>query len=187
MEKLKKWFLIWGLFMFLALLLYSFFGPSGKKINVRQVNYNYTQSAELFFKNMRAYFYDQKKYEDGSYVLYRINSRVKDSSLNKLNVVLVKNTLLSQCFVRLESGMLDIEHDSLNAIWKTEDEQGSFYLTSSNSDGHYLFAAELYEYLDMEADLYFQDTSKKLRLTEQEKKSLRKSLYDYFRLVGKVR
>jgi hypothetical protein len=50
-----------------------------------------------------------------------------------------------------------------------------------------LFAAELYEKLELEAKLFLWEKDKRVVFLEKEKKSLRKSLYDYFRLVGKLR
>lgn len=187
MQNLKRIFFFWMLGMLVLISLFAAFGPEGKKINLKTVEFTTTESASIYFKNIRSYFYDQESYKDGSYVLYRIDSRELDSSKNKLNAVIVRNHLQNQCFIRFESGLVKLDQEPLRLAWQHADSSGIVQLSSADSFGHYILAADLFEKLDLEADVSLLMQEKRIPFKEKEKKSLRKSLYDYFRLVGKLR
>ncbi|GEM_PF-3679562 len=187
MQNLKRIFYFWILGMIALIGLYAAFGPEGKKIKLKTVEFTTTESASIYFKNIRSYFYDQESYKDGNYVLYRIDSRELDSSKNKLSAVIVRNRLQNQCFIRFESGLVKLDQDLLQLEWKHADSSGIIQLKSTDSFGHYMLAADLFEKLDLEAEISLIVAEKQMPFKEREKKSLRKSLYDYFRLVGKLR
>jgi hypothetical protein len=187
MVQLRRIFFTWVAIMVVVVALFAVFGPQGKEINLQTVSFETTQSASLYFKNMRSYFYDKEVLDGKNYTLYRIDSREKNPALNKLSFVIVNNPQVDQCFIRAESGLLNLEHDTLAIEWKLADSAGIIQLKEVDSYAHYIFAAKLFEKLDAEADLILRSASKEEAFKESEKKSLRKNLADYFRLVGKLK
>ena len=182
---LKKWFFYWSLGMVLLSILFSIFLPN-KKIDLTEVDFTTTQSSELYFKNMRSYFYDKDENEEANFKLYRIDSRVKDSSKNKLNFVLLSNWLQSECYIMAESGILDLSKETLQVLFKNADTSGRLSLAEQDSYANYIFAAQLYTHLDQGSEISL-ELDKTHHFSESEKKSLKKSLSDYFKLVGKLR
>tara|TARA_B100000965_G_C19583026_1_gene754452 strand:+ start:1754 stop:2317 length:564 start_codon:yes stop_codon:yes gene_type:complete len=186
MQKLKQWFLIWLLILIAGLVLYAIFGPQGKRLDWSKIDYSMNSSSQLYFKNMRSYFYEQEVFEEGNYILHRIKSRNTDSVLNKLSIVIVQNVIQDAAFIRLESGMLDLDEEKMILTWQQEKREGKLVLENSTNEAHYTFAAQLYNLLEANAKLWLILDGQKMELSEKEKKSLRKSLGDYFKLVGKV-
>lgn len=135
---------------------------------------------------MRSYFYEQEVFEEGNYILHRIKSRNSDSDLIKLNVVIVQNVIQDAAFIRLESGLLDLDEEKLIVAWQQEKREGKLLLENTINESHYTFAAQLYNLLEANAKIWLILEGQKMEFSEKEKKSLRKSLGDYFKLVGKV-
>ena len=162
--------------------LFALFGPQGKKINLKEIEFNTTNSSELYFKNIRSYFYEKEDKPDAKFILYRINSREKDSSKLKLQFLLVHNWLLNECYLISEP-----QNSNLQVEWKYKDEFGTIELQGENNRAHFIFGAECFEQLDRGAQLWLIHSGKRISFTEEEKSSLKTSLKDYFKLVGKLR
>lgn len=176
-NELQKWFLYFVGAALLFVILFSAFGPKGKQINLQEIAFTSTNSSELYFKNIRSYFYDKEEREDARFMLYRIGSRTED-----LSFVLVNNWLMDESYIIVES-----KHDNFSVEWRYKNETGIVKLDGENNRAHYIFAAELFEQLDRKADLWLLNDATKSPFTEEEKASLRTTLKDYFKLVGKLR
>ncbi|MFT6166758.1 MAG: hypothetical protein ACJASF_001451 [Vicingaceae bacterium] len=162
--------------------LFALFGPQGKKISLKEIEFNTTNSSELYFKNIRSYFYDKEEDPNARFILYKINNREKDSNKLKLQFLLVHNWLLNECYLIAEPYKTDFQIE-----WQYEDKLGSINLKGENNRAHFIFAAELFEQLDRKADMWILYNATKIPFSEEEKASLRTTLKDYFKLVGKVR
>lgn len=185
-SQLKRWFIYWIAAMLVVVVCFSIFLPV-KEINLEEVDFTTTQSSELYFKNMRAYFYDQSMDEASKFVLYRISSRELSTAKNKLSFLLLSNWLQSECYIMTESGLINLGSDSLQLSYQNADQRGLLSLTESNNYANYIFAAQLYFQLEKNATLKIKHQQKWITLTEGEKKSLKKTLNDYFKLIGKLR
>lgn len=185
-SKLKKWFFYWGISMLIIVICFAIFQPA-KKINLQAIDFTTTQSSELYFKNMRSYFYDKTDHDAANFKIYRIGSREKDSTKNKLSFMLLSNWLQSECYVMAESGLVDLKEEGLKLSYEHPDSSGTLLLSNLDSYGHYVFAAKLHEQLDKNAALYLKHSTNWIEFSESEKKSLKKTLSDYFKLVGKLR
>lgn len=185
-SKLKKWFFYWGIAMLAIVICFAIFQPA-KKIDLQAVDFTTTQSSELYFKNMRSYFYDKTDHDAANFKIYRIGSREIDSTKNKLSFMLLSNWLQSECYVMAESGLVDFKEENIQLNYKHPDSSGTLLLSDHDNYSHYVFAAKLYEQLDKNAALYLKHSKNWIEFTESEKKSLKKTLSDYFKLVGKLR
>ena len=90
-NELQKWFLYFVGATLLFIITYSIFGPKAKQINLQEIAFTSTNSSELYFKNMRSYFYDKEEREDARFMLYRIGSRN-----DALSFILVNNWLMDE-------------------------------------------------------------------------------------------
>lgn len=181
-NELQRLFVFFLAAVALFVILFAFLGPQGKKINLKEIEFSTTNSSELYFKNIRSYFYDKEENTDANFMLYRINSREKDSSKLKLNFLLVNNWLMNECYLIAES-----KSENLHVEWKLKEQEGRIRLQGENNRAHFIFGAELFEQLDRGAELWWVDSGTKELLSEEEKSSLKTSLKDYFKLVGKLR
>lgn len=178
---LVKAFFVFLLSMFLFVFVFALFFPNRKKVDLTEVDFSTTSSSELYFKNMRSYFYDKENREDANFILYRIDSRETDSTKNKLNFALVMNWLQNECYIIAEGG-----NDTLNIEWHNDKGSGVIQLKEKDSYSNYVFAAQLFEKLNQDATVSIQQGREGLLLTEKEKLSLKTTLKDYFKLVGKL-
>lgn len=181
-NKLAKWFALWALIMIVGLTLFAVFGPQGKKIDLKEIGFDTSQSTELYFKNVRAYFYDREIDSASSFNIYRINSRNRDG-VSDIQIGLLHNWRMSQCYVLLESEKYDLNGEEVFLV--KSDSTISLSLPS-NSELHYRFAATLFESLSAEQEFELRVGDKPLELSESQKTSLKQSLKDYFKLVGKI-
>lgn len=168
--------------VFIFIVLFALFGPQGKKINLKEIEFTTTNSSELYFKNIRSYFYDKEEINDANFLLYRIKSREKDSIKINLQFLLVHNWLLNECYLIAET-----HHPGLQVEWEYDDEFGTIKLNGENNRAHFIFGAELFEQLDRDADIRLVNAGSKKEFSQEERSSLKTSLKDYFKLVGKLR
>jgi hypothetical protein len=186
-KKLLSYFLYWIGGMLVLVIIFSLIEPKGKKVNLQEIDFSTQKGSELYFKNMRSFFYDQEIRDDANFVLYRIDSRETDSSKNKLNFVLVSNWRQSECYVMAECNFKISQEKPLTVAWQSDEENGSFQLKEKDNNANYIFAAKLFEQLTAENEFVLIFGNEEFVLTEKEKKSLQKTLSDFFKLVGKVR
>lgn len=184
--QLRKWFFKWIFFMAVIILVVAFFFPT-KKIDLATIDFQTKSSSSLYFKNMRAYFYDMEELSDGQLKLYRIGSREKDSSLNKLNFLLVNNWRQEECYIMAESSLSSYPETPLYLKCIVNDQNSELIsLSDADSQANYRFAAKLYEHLSSNHQVYLKQDGNWLAFNESEKKSLKRSLKDYFKWVGKL-
>lgn len=182
--KLTKLFLIWSAIMVLTVFIYALIYPNPAPKNFKEVDFSTTQSSTLFFKNIRSYFYELEEREDANFKIYRIKSRTKDDRLHKLNFALVHNWRQSECYIIAEVNNKYSEHSLQyfeNGTLKTISFQGE------DAYANYLFAAELYLAIEKGKNFYFRKNGVKDEFTKEELKSLEKTLFDYFKWIGKLR
>ena len=161
---------------------FAIFGPEGKKINLTEIDFTTSSSGQLYFKNIRSYFYTNEVRDDANFVLYRIDSRELDPHLNNLSFVLVSNWLMNECYI-----IVDSKFNNFTIKWQFEDTAGEFELLGDDNRSHFVFAAQLFEQLDRKAKTSIVSFTGEKTLSEGEKASLHTSLRDYFKLVGKLR
>ncbi|MAY84270.1 MAG: hypothetical protein CMP59_09065 [Flavobacteriales bacterium] len=167
--------------MILGLTLFWAFGPKAKKIDLNEISYNTTESSTLYFRNMRAYFYDLNDDEKSGFNIYRIGSREKTES--KLHFMIIHNWRLNEAYIMLESDLIDIEKENLSLILVSD----TLALEAKDAEANYTFAAKLFEALERGSEVALISGSDEFSFSESELKSIKKSLKDYFKLVGKLR
>lgn len=179
---LVRWFFIWIGAMVFFMFIYGVFGPKGRRISLTEINFKTTQSSELYFKNLRSYFYSKEEHPESGFLIYRLESTSSDS--NKLGFDLIHNWRMQEAYILATSAVLNLEMDQLVLLSNTKD---TILLEARDAESEYSFAAKCYAQLTMEKELSILNGESKVPLTEREKKSLQKTLVDYFRLVGKIR
>lgn len=183
-SKLGKWLLRWFLVMILLIILIALLFP-GKKIDLRDINFRTSASAKIYFKNMRSYFYDIEENDASNYKLYRINSREKDSS-KTFNFIIIDNWLIEETYIMLETSLVSFPDSSLQIKYIESDKEQYIQLNEAHNEANYIFAAQLFEPLTKKKQLYLYRLGEWIPFTQDEQKSLKKSLEDYFKLVGKI-
>jgi hypothetical protein len=183
MNPLLKIFLIFISGIAVLLAVYILFVPKPPPVDLSKVDFGTTTSSEMFFKNLRAYYYEKEEREDAGFTLYRINSRNLDSTTNKLNFVLLSNWRMSECYIMAESGIVKLEEEPLYLL--DIQAKDTLHLMGKDAEANYLFAAQLYHCLINDHSLQLLKEKETISFKQSELTSLEKSLADYFKLVGR--
>jgi hypothetical protein len=185
---LKKYFFYWAAAMVLLIALFAILGPKSKPIDLKSISFTSTESAELYFKNIRSFSYDRIENDKAKFILYRIKSREEDTTKLGINFLIVSNWLQDENYIIVETHPYDFLNNGL--MVKNGDINDTIYKDGNDIEANYVFAAKFYEQLTSESNFYFTDTLGKIQelvISEQQQNSLKKSLKDYFKLVGKIR
>tara|TARA_B110000090_G_scaffold71886_1_gene82056 strand:+ start:258 stop:809 length:552 start_codon:yes stop_codon:yes gene_type:complete len=181
-NKLQRVFIYFIATTIVFVTAFAVFGPEGKKINLKEIDFTTSSSGQLYFKNIRSYFYTNEVRDDANFILYKIGSREFDPHLNNLSFVLVSNWLMNECYI-----VVDSKFNDFTIKWQYEDTNGEFELLGEDNRSHFVFAAQLFKQLDRKAETSIVSFTGETPLSEGEKASLHTSLKDYFKLVGKLR
>lgn len=185
---LRKYFFYWLAAMTGIVLLYIVFGPKAKQIDLKSINFHSTESAELYFKNIRSFSYEREENSDAQFILYRIKSREKDTLVPTINFMIVSNWLQDENYIIVETQPEQLLDKGL--MWVKDENEGVIKLKTRDAEAHYVFSALFYEQLTGESDFFYIDEngeSRHLIFSEDQQKSLKKTLKDYYKLVGKIR
>ncbi len=185
---LKKYFLYWLGGMLGVVVLFIVFGTKVKKIDLKSINFYSTESAELYFKNIRSFSYEREENEEARFILYRIKTREKDTLVPTINFMLVSNWLQDENYIIAEPWPNELLN--LGIMWQSKDSSGVIELNNKDVESNYIFAATFYEQLAAESKFYYLNddgVKQELIFSEDQRKSLNKTLKDYFKLVGKIR
>jgi len=147
----------------------------------------------LYFRNLRQFYYEKEEKEEAKMDLFRLTSRNQDSLAPAINFTLVHNWSMNQAFIVGEKNAWFGTMDTVSIFWSNEatKEFGSLLLTDFDAEQHYLFALEFYNLVRHAEVRFFVEERPDKRLeflqSEKERASLRKTIKDYFKLVGVVR
>ena len=183
---LKTLFVGWFAIMLVILILVF---PEDRPIRIDEVRFQMPENEELYFKNVRSFYYELEERKDAGFKLYRIKSRSTDSIGPGFTVAIAQNWRLDEAYVLIEPKSAWAKPDTLTLAVTNDQESDTLQISSWNNANHYLFAAHLYMALrDTENNyaLANGDNWEPILTKGDERSSLKKTLKDYFKLVGKM-
>ncbi len=172
-SKLQKLFIGW---IALMLLFLWYTTPEVYPLKNDDVTFRMTEQDELFFKNLRLADYKMALDSASQYKLYSLKAWPKPSYFPEMKIV--QNWLNDEAylFFELEEGMefVVIQNDTS-------------YLHQLNAEEQYILAQKLYQTIANNDEIELHTTLTAYTMNKDEKKSTKRLLKDYFRLVGKLR
>lgn len=183
-KKLKWFFLAW----LIAMVVFAWASfPEHKPLKKsKEIAFRVLENEELYFKNVRSFYYDKEVREDAQFDLYRIRTRRKDSTVPTVNFVIVNNWRMDEAYVLAEQNF-DAGDELLIRHRSAPDEPyDTLALNLSNNAEHYAFARAVYSALAEEEQLEVMKGRRFYPLYQDGKElgSILKTLKDYFKLVG---
>lgn len=183
--KLSHWFLIWLGAMF---LLVVFTQPESRPDKLDRIDFKVTESAELYFRNVRAYHYMHSQEAGDIFDVYRLKTLFapETESPPLLPFTVYNNWRANEAFIRL-----DTAHTLREAVALTGDSAGVVTdrgaMPDATNEAQYLFAVNVYRALrdDVALSLITADADT-VPLPDDRKKSVKQVLTDYFKLTGKL-
>lgn len=176
-------------FIAIVLGLSFLFAPKPHPIDLSVIGFNTTSSSDLYFKNVRSFYYDISPREKAPFTLYRLKRRNFDTLHPDLQFMIIRNPLADQAYIFAEASPALKQYDSLSVLITDEsDSTRVAVLGEMNNEDHYLFAAAVFKKLLEGGKTYAlnqSDTITEIFNTERERKNAETVLEDYFKLVNK--
>ncbi len=185
---LKTVFLSW---LGIMVVVLAFTMPESRPIDLEEVSFHTTESSEMYFKNVRSYFYEVWDDPKSGFVHYRIKSRNQNPAGPSINFLILHNWRFDEAYVMLEPNEALSTAQGLSLSVVTSSDSLSFPLGDFTNYEHWMTSGRIYMALREDDSRFWlseSDGNRKvtLYLDGEERKSLKKTLRDYYKLVGKI-
>ncbi len=174
-------FAFWLLLMLALVVLTQ---PESRPDKLGTISFDTTESAELYFRNVRAYHYILKHEAGDMFDVYRLKALHEEDASADLPFAIYNNWRSNEAFIRLDS--------SFAGYWQVvlRDSAGhplEVSLPQMYNESQYAFAVRLYRSLrDEEPLALLSDTGDTLWIDAEARKHINRVLTDYFKLVGRL-
>lgn len=152
-------------------------------MNWDEISFHTNSSSEIYFHNMRSYYYQINEREKAPFILYRL----KRGGSGKLSFMIIENRLADEAYVYAEwnDAILGLNDPSID--FGVESLTESDLLEFRNED-HFRFAAKCYRNLLLAQPIVLMDEKDSLSplfYSKADEKNALMVLEDYFQLVNK--
>lgn len=183
--KLAHWFAIWLAAMF---VLVVFTQPESRPDKLGNIDFSVTESAELYFRNVRSYHYLHNQEAGDIFDVYRLKSLFNPDADSPplLPFTIYNNWRANEAFIRLDTAFT-----AKSAVALVADSAGISSdrgaLPDATNEAQYMFAVSVYRALrdDLDIALLTEDADT-VRIPDDRRKAVRQVLTDYFKLTGKL-
>ncbi len=160
--------------------------PDERPEKIDIVGFDTTESAELYFKNMRSFYYSKSEEGGGIFEVYRYKAIFEDD-MPTVHFAIYNNWRTNEAFIRIDTAAFENGTVEALRIDSAEMVRRSIILPDFQNESQYAFARDIYKILERKERLgiLYKDNTE-VWLTESQVKSLKQCLKDYFRLVGKL-
>lgn len=180
--KLGKWFFIWLAIMIVTVFLTL---PDKRPEKIDLVGFTTTESSELYFKNVRSFYYQTADEGEGIFEVYRLESLFSTPG-HKLPFALYNNWRSNEAFVRLDTAFIKVADYDFIVIDSSNVRMDTLLFPEMTNESQYLFAKEVYKNLDSGRKVGFYRSDSTYWMLESTANSVKRTLTDYFRLLDKI-
>ena len=179
---------IFGIGSLVFVLIMSFFNErrannSGKEESPMRI----TDAERLYFKNVRAAYYDIEDRKDAKMTIYRYGKRTKTVDSPSIELSILINRVKDEAYIFVES---NIQEPPLTIRWHSLDEEnkgGELVFKGGDKFQHLAFIEELYPLLleNTSFDLRYNGEYFPILGEESGKDAFKITIIDYFKLINK--
>ena len=174
--------MLWAICM-LAIILLTLPGERPDKIDT--IGFATTESAELYFKNVRSFYYKHNSEAEGILEVYRLESIFKES-LPTLPFALYNNWRANETFIRLDTAFINTRAFLAVVADSSSIKTDTITFPEMSNESQYIFARDIYKALDKNEKLGLATENEVVWFSETMTVSVKRTLTDYFRLLGKI-
>jgi hypothetical protein len=180
--KLGKWFFIWLAIMVVTVFLTL---PDERPAKIDLVGFETTESSELYFKNVRSFYYETSEEGEGIFEVYRLAS-LFEAEGQILPFALYNNWRTNEAYVRLDTTFIKVSDYDFIIVDSASVTMDTLLFPQQNNESQYLFAKEVYKHLDAGRKVGFSKMDSADWMHESTAISVKRTLTDYFRLLDKI-
>jgi hypothetical protein len=181
-SKLAKWFLAWVVLMVAIIIVFQ---PESRPEKIDSVSFNTNEADELYFKNVRLFYYSTNEEGGGAFEVHRLNS-LKDVEELILPFAIYHSWRANEAFIRLDTAFTNYYHGAVLLKDSAGVQLSISELPDADNVSQYVFAKVAFKALREKSKLGIKHNGKEIWLTETGSKSVRQCLKDYFKLTGKL-
>jgi hypothetical protein len=177
------------LFVLVALTLSFWFAPELKPVDIKQPSFTYTSSSQLYFKNIRSFYYNIYPDQKSKFTIYKIKRRERDSSKVWLQFNIIQNQLMDEAYIYADLNSLNEQWVDPQVILSNRERDKRISLLNLNNERHYQLAAAVFNQLLSNDPIFLMngnDTIQELYATKSTNFSASIALEDYFKLINKL-
>jgi len=167
------------------LIVVIIFQPDSRPEKIDFVSFNTNEADELYFKNMRLFYYSTNEEGGGAFEVHRLNS-IKNTDDRTLPFAIYHSWRANEAFIRMDTSFTNQFSDAI----LLKDSAGVRIAVSEfpnpDNTSQYEFAKLTYKALQEQSKLGFSYNGNEYWLNESAAKSVRQCLKDYFKLIGKL-
>lgn len=173
--------MVWALAM---VVIVVFTLPDERPDKIDTVSFETTESAELYFKNVRSFYYVNNSEAGGILDVYRLESIFKDS-LVSLPFALYNNWRANETFIRLDTAFINQREFTAILADSSGVKTDTIHFPEMSNESQYAFACDVYKALSENEKLGLVKENEIIWLSESMSLSIKRTLTDYFTLLGK--
>ena len=166
------------------LLLVYFTLPEEREDKLENIGFSTSESAELYFKNVRSFYYQTSQEGEGHFEVYRLERLFEDTISPTLPFTLDNNWRQNQAFVRIDTTV--VNRFEVNTLISKGDSIARFSLPGPDNEVQFRFAREVYRAIEEGNQLGFEKGDSILWIGDTQRSAIKRSLNDYFKLIGKI-
>ena len=170
-----------------CLLLVRCTVDSKKIINPHKPQYKITDPSELFFKNVRALYYNREENQTAKLEVFRIKNGAESNDSTVLNLAIVLNWRFDEAYILIEPGKILDDVKSVTLLWEDESEGAgeSAEFTLGDKNSQFTLASIIYGHILKGHHLYYLKKGKKWPLLKSKKarEAFRITMFDFYNLV----
>lgn len=177
-----------GLFFFALTLVLLGCNPDKRtRVDGEILVYRSNDASKLFFRNVRASYYEKQSLEQAKLDVYRLSKRSQTEDYPVLNLALVNNWLQDEAYIIIEPNSYFRVGDTIRVSWQDSVRQEVEFVFG-NKDQHTVFADRLYDNLlsGHEMTIHKGAESWLLFPSSKEREAFRITMLDFYRLVQRL-
>jgi hypothetical protein len=161
-----------------------------KVIDISQARFKTTNSSILFFRNIRVSYYDKVEMYEAKMNQFRLKERNLSDTIPVINLCILEAWMRDEAYIYVEPNSLIANRDTLNVFWKDNqsDSTGIHQFVEGDREMHYRFATQIYTSIQKNHSFFVEVNQQRIPLMdkENERETFRKTLVDFYRLVGAI-
>ncbi|NEN22074.1 hypothetical protein G3O08_00970 [Cryomorpha ignava] len=182
-NKLIVWFSAWLAFMILVVFLTQ---PDSRPSKFDEVSFQTTESAELYFRNVRSFYYNFREEGGGAFDAYRFSALYEDTLSFGVRFVIYNSWRQNMAFVRVDTNYTKFAATDYLVSASANGDIDSIRPPDQYNESHYDFAKNVFLAARAKNRIGIPQKTDTLWVSESDMANIRQTLRDYFKLIGKI-
>lgn len=159
-----------------------------KQVAREKITFTTTDDSEIFFKNMRASYYEKEERKETYWEIYRSEDLYADTSDYAIKAAIVINILEDQAYLLIEPGqrLSELNEIIIYAYDSETSKEQQIILGIPNKEAMLEFGTQLYEALRDKKTLTLKVNDQSIPVLDdpEKREAFRRTLADYYRLTN---